>query len=189
MNARSTRPFGVADAMILVAATAVGFSILPTNWWGYLHPSGLRGWRAVAAALPFGLRCLVGPWLAWTIAGGIIRLRSPRPPIRRLRNQPGIVAFGAAGITFVVAIPSYVITHLRWPGPAQPWLVHPWLADSVGGLLHSVPLAVIAGWFTLWLGGRWRPEASWIDRLGRFFGSGWIVFHVIDAYWFETEWF
>jgi hypothetical protein len=38
--------------------------------------------------------------------------------------------------------------------------------------------AVMAGWLTLALGGRWKNEAGWIDRMGRALGGCWIA---IDA--------
>ena len=41
--------------------------------------------------------------------------------------------------------------------------------------LPSVGQAVIAPWLLLWLGGHWKPEPSWIDRLGRVLGWGWLA--------------
>jgi hypothetical protein len=39
--------------------------------------------------------------------------------------------------------------------------------------------AVAAGWAILALGRRWRPERSWIDRLGAALGAYWILFGTI----------
>ncbi|MFO0955968.1 MAG: hypothetical protein U0800_00720 [Isosphaeraceae bacterium] len=36
-------------------------------------------------------------------------------------------------------------------------------------------LTVAAVWLVLALSGRWRPEPSWIDRLGRLVGAAWIA--------------
>jgi hypothetical protein len=34
--------------------------------------------------------------------------------------------------------------------------------------------AVIGSWATLFLGGHWRAEPTWIDRVGRLLGAYWI---------------
>ena len=36
-------------------------------------------------------------------------------------------------------------------------------------------LAVLASWVTLVAGRRWRPEPSWVDRLGRALGLLWVL--------------
>ena len=40
--------------------------------------------------------------------------------------------------------------------------------------------AAVGGWCTLSLSGRWRPEASWIDRSGRLGGVTWIGVTVLS---------
>ena len=42
--------------------------------------------------------------------------------------------------------------------------------------------AVAAVWTVLALSGRWRPEGSWIDRLGRLLGATWILISLLAAY-------
>jgi hypothetical protein len=43
-------------------------------------------------------------------------------------------------------------------------------------VLQAYPATAVAGaWLILLLAGWWRPEPSWIDRLGRVLGLGWIV--------------
>jgi hypothetical protein len=41
--------------------------------------------------------------------------------------------------------------------------------------------AVAAVWLVLALSGRWRPEKSWIDRLGRLLGAMWIMISALAA--------
>jgi hypothetical protein len=41
--------------------------------------------------------------------------------------------------------------------------------------------AVAVAWATLALVGRWEPEASWVDRLGRALGAGWIAMAAFRA--------
>jgi hypothetical protein len=38
-----------------------------------------------------------------------------------------------------------------------------------------VGLSIVSSWTTLLVAGRWRPEASWIDRLGRVVAMGWLL--------------
>jgi hypothetical protein len=38
-----------------------------------------------------------------------------------------------------------------------------------------IGLAVMVAWIVLKAKGQWRPEASWIDRIGRLLGWGWIL--------------
>jgi hypothetical protein len=45
---------------------------------------------------------------------------------------------------------------------------------------HQAVFAVAAAWATLALVGRWEPERSWVDRLGRFFGLYWLTYPVLD---------
>jgi hypothetical protein len=48
---------------------------------------------------------------------------------------------------------------------------------------HPISVAVIAVWAILFLSGRGRPEASWIDRTGRALGICWIA--VAFLFWFS----
>jgi hypothetical protein len=39
----------------------------------------------------------------------------------------------------------------------------------------STGTAVASSWITLLIGGRWRADPRWIDRLGRFLGASWMM--------------
>lgn len=45
----------------------------------------------------------------------------------------------------------------------------------VTGYTRPCGSAVLAVWMVLALSGRWRPESSWVDRLGRLLGATWVV--------------
>lgn len=51
------------------------------------------------------------------------------------------------------------------------------LADETRVLSATIlgGVAIMAAWLTLMIGGRWRTEASWVDRLGRAMGIYWIL--------------
>ncbi len=42
--------------------------------------------------------------------------------------------------------------------------------------------AVAAVWLVLALSGRWSPEKSWIDRLGRILGATWLLISLLAAF-------
>ena len=91
-----------------------------------------------------------------TLAQPFMRLRRPRPPLRDLVRQSGfVVCLGAIIGTLIFADLSWV-ARIDVPG---------------GAILVS---ALILLWPVLGLP-PWRSEASWIDRLGRAVGWGWIV--------------
>ena len=60
---------------------------------------------------------------------------------------------------------------VRWDGLSR------LLANEDGILSATIygGLAVLVSWMTLFVGGRWRSEATWLDRLGRAMGLYWIM--------------
>src|SRR4051794_18545675 len=101
------RPFTVLDAMILVAATAVGSSAFLDEiepWWDprvprdalFVNPTSfLRGtespteWAVSVLFWTIVDVLRIRPMLvAWSYGAFLLRLRRPRPPMRRLARQP-----------------------------------------------------------------------------------------------------
>ena len=54
------------------------------------------------------------------------------------------------------------------------------------GSLSGAGTAVGAVWVSLLLGGRWKAERSWIDRLGRVIGIGWMALALV--YYAGVDW-
>src|SRR5258707_28670 len=92
------RNFSIFDALILVAVTAVGFA-----WWRGLEPFGFFHGSLDAISLAGSLRGRLyrASWgllelyplvVAWTFGWLLLRLRSPRPKLRRMARQPGFAA-------------------------------------------------------------------------------------------------
>jgi hypothetical protein len=255
MKTNSTRTCTILDATILVAATAVGLAIVRAfvaDGWFFRQEFPISHINfmtqcANEASLPF--------LASWTLCFLILRLRRPRPRLRRLARQPGMAACSAAALLLIVPLMAIVIPEIyaalktinlkaalfqaigfdsgppapvpQYGSPTGPAttinlglkLQAP-TAGSVGRaageppsppaaptsffpsvpslqrpdphepfwlwyLLHAihkkiVPRAYIASaiagaWLTLVLAGCWRPERTWIDRLGTALGLGWIV--------------
>jgi hypothetical protein len=154
------RPFRLADAMVLTAAAAVVCLYLEAvivplmgHIPGMVHRLGL--WRAITAdpqafvMLPFGV--VVVTLICLTPAYIIIRLLPPRPPLREVAGQPGVVAVG------VVLLDSIV-------GLRESWF-------TMAFTLLAVPVA----WSVVVARGRWRTESGWIDAFGKAVGFGWLM--------------
>jgi len=179
----NTRRFNLGDALILMAALCVGLSGIRdrirtfparTSWW----LDEYRRFRDDLASVPpmsqedydFSVRSLVfyvadecQAWLisslvGLTVAQVLLRLRRPRPEWRTLVRQPGFVACCAGSIGF--CIDRGWVPFLRFESIHFPFMTS---------------LAVLLAWSALLGLRRCRGERSWIDRLGRLAGAGWIV--------------
>ena len=186
----AARRITIFDMMTLIAATAFGlwparFGIAdrpgaPAGWiftWP-IAPSG-GGYASKRWMIPVAERLLpLLPCLAtWSAAVVVIRLVPPRPRRRRLVCQPGLVA--AAVVTVTLLIESALLMASakidgRF-GRSSPSDVATFGANGFVMLGHHAGWAVAASWLTLAFIGRWRSEASWIDRLGRALGFAWIL--------------
>jgi len=58
-----------------------------------------------------------------------------------------------------------------------------WYNDEIQGIPSEIGCAVAAVWAVQVIGGRFRAEPSWIDRLGRALGVFWIG--MIPFAWFD----
>jgi amino acid transporter len=180
---RKPRPFTLVDAMALVLAAALGTAEvrhrladprLSAKYWSLVSMGFFKQWVWI---VDFFGRAIVYPYLTMlTIVIIVLRYRQPRPPSRRLHRQPGMVAVVAAAVGMIAAL---VVR-------AGPTLNHFYHRDFTqlafdetlkilwGWCGRLAGLSVLASWITLVLSGCWRPERSWIDRLGRLVGVLWI---------------
>jgi hypothetical protein len=175
------RRFRLLDAMILIAATGVACGLMlgiervtqgQVSWSTVSElASGAQGqleaWKLVVTTV-FLVVLLAMPFAAmWTLAIIPLRFTGPRPRFRRLARQPGINAAFSACVALVLAGVEAGVTL--------------WLDGNefTYFFLLAIPtypaLAVLIAWMTLLVGGRWRAEPSWVDRLGRALGVYWIV--------------
>lgn len=177
MDRAPRRKLTIADAMILVAALAIGLVMVRSNL-----PVGFEPLPRSPALIPNAISAwaaLLFPSLeVGTVAVSLLALRRPRPPFSQWTLQPGFVACGAA--SFIVEVGAAVnVLYLgvgailrQWPGGWVPYQDHDlmFFSNHVGQISH----AVAACWALMAAGGRWRPEPNWLDRLGRGFGLFWV---------------
>jgi hypothetical protein len=182
MTTARRRGLNLGDAMILVAATAVGCSQVDWNLlntrisWVHRHAS----FSYVTARWAFNM--VVYPsWLTWTFAVLAIELRPPRPAFRRLARRPGVIASLLVSL-FAPIFLAQSILNVNWRGiNVRPWHLGMPIPSTVLCLLpYPSALLVIGAWLTLAVGRRWKAEPSFIDRSGRLLGFGWIAFFLAD---------
>ena len=188
------RAFFISDGMILVAATAVGFAILRfvlgdlqdlraelnESWSALFAPPDGRSPWSWAIISGYGLlMTIMSPFCwSWTLATSLLCLRRPRPPLRRLVRQPGVVACFTASCGLVVPMAGLVWLLLVWYRvPTLDFDASEW-QKTFAVLFILTPaftgFAVAGAWLTLLLGRRWRPEPTWFDRIGRVLGLYWV---------------
>lgn len=157
------RRFSILDSMILVAASSVWLLWTRTGLrevlavWERLRRQGMAPLSRLDMWWVYVYGAIVGAVGLLTVAFLAIRLRRPRPALRGLIWQPGMMA---CSIILAYVPLLFAVTGRR----AAPTL---WLLMSA---------SVAASWTAARLAGRLRPEPGWIDRLGRVLGTCWIVF-------------
>ena len=172
------RRFHLGDSLILIAALALTLSVLlSANWfaripgrvsfWWDARPKFVGGFpwflawgpsarMAVSQIVDEFVQLLSSVLLGLTLVQPFLRLRRPRPPVRDLVRQSGFV------VCLAVIVGTLIVVDLWWVARID---------VSWGAILAS---ALLLFWPVLGLP-PWRSEASWIDRLGRAVGWGWIV--------------
>jgi hypothetical protein len=182
------RKLNLLDAMILVAATAVGIAGTQHVWkrlgwlWFWNLDQGWGAWASLSRLLTVAALCL--PALsAWTVAVLIIRLRQPRPALRQLALQPGAAACGAA-LLVIAAEAVGEFFSLAYFEFSKGYLGASLYTLGFTTLLyvyvlmrmpHPVSYAILSVWATLGVSRRGRFERSGIDRAGRIIGVCWVA--------------
>jgi hypothetical protein len=201
------RRFQLSDAIVLVAATAVGFAVVRPY---YTTMNLLDGSPPIPSAGRFsgwirgvwGCLVLAAPIvMAWTLAILVLRLRAPRDRFRRLIRQPGLVAGVIAALVLIWRVIGFATMCARVIGVPRLGILtvhHGALSGAWGGwpprnllfetdhyldTMAAIGVAVAASWLLLLTTGRWRPERSWIDRAGRVLGWFWIVCLPFTSWW------
>jgi hypothetical protein len=178
MTASLQRRLTLFDAMVLMAMIGTGVASLR----GFSVAEILRlGIRPRPNLLPVLRHGLVGPFLpcglAWTLAVLLLRLGHPRPPRRHLARQPGTVACvasvsvvgtGALALLLVMIVQFYKRTE-------QVALTDRFMTRFMEAMAPYMGTGVLVAWMTSVLNRMWRPEPSWIDRMGRAIGVFWVA--------------
>jgi hypothetical protein len=170
------RRFTLLDGMIAIAALAAELGLIRSLEFGFDWEFHSKFWTetrwffrswAIDKFVMQIFQLATTAALCSTIAALAYRLRRPRPRWRRLAGQPGTAAIMVAVASSTMTLPLVALRFSESP------------ESSAGTFLGMV--AVLAGfgvatrWAMLLLARRWQSEPSWIDRLGRLVGLGWIA--------------
>lgn len=179
-----SRKFSLGDAMLLMASLALTLVNLKASYWFTMTPLRAQFWWRMFQSLThqspwdfpgwtrsqvisqlaidllstFLIALLSSVLLGPTLIQPLVRLRKPRPPLRAVVRQSGIA------VCLGVIVAALILTDLQWLAGID--------------LTRRVAFPMVSALLLLWplLGIRpWRLEASWVDRLGRAVGWGWIV--------------
>jgi hypothetical protein len=167
------RRFNLGDVMIAIAGLALCCAVAARSWLPTIGiavdrlnaPTCSRAWAGTPPPIDpqrfaFVVLAIVPVALEyWFLAFVAFRLRRPRPPLRVVLRQPGMVAFWAVvihlALDFIFATAGNGHFLALWPTMVVSCCI--------------LPLA----WGAMKLTKRWMPEPSWIDRLGRVLGVCW----------------
>lgn len=165
------RQFSLFDAMVMVAATAIGL-VGSSSLYGFEAGTSLgTGSELWLNGLSLIRPCLI----SWCLALSLIALKRPRPTIRRVARQPGVVGCWAATIALAATI------FIEWA--KLTWYRCPFDLGDAAFYSSNRPMgcSVLSIWVIAKLSGRWRPEPNWIDRMGRLLGMIFILAMPFDS--------
>lgn len=176
------RRFTLFDALALVAASAGGLAVIRSNGgftdWSDLDAEKTLVPRTIEIACTY-LNDSCPLLFSWSYACLVLRMRQPRPNVRRIARQPGFAAATMTVLVSIVKTLEHVAVqcgfYLRKAAiePLYDLVTNLWLSTEL------VSLAIACTWMFMALGRRCLPERSWIDRFGRVLGGTWILFYVL----------
>lgn len=179
MPAPTRRSLTLRDAVVLVAATGMSLwlarlRVLPMLTVRLDSAIGEGSIRAVLGALLERLPELNPLLVVYAPTLVFLRLRKPRPSCRRLAVQPGFAACCAIVLVYVTGGCLHTLGQVLSPSYGHPIATKVHSLVWVWNVLYTHQViagyAVASVWLMLLLGGRWRPEPSWLDRMGRALG-------------------
>lgn len=213
MPAPRCRPFTVLDGMILVAATAVSIVLLKiaVGYFGafygpFSEPHDLTDGSDIPylGSITGLIRCGSVPvLLPASLALLVIRLRKPRPALRRLARQPGFAACSVVALIVTIDLMCRLVTWFSWSlysdwgsVPFARWLWHmehrvmtfaEWYRTQPLMYIHPLlAAAVTAVWAAMAIGHNWRRERGWIDWIATTVGGLWVL--DLFAYCLNYDW-
>jgi hypothetical protein len=208
------RRFTLLDAIVLIAAVAVGIG-WTKGGWERLHPQddadiayvnsyytrlfmspaspgtppvAPSWWSPVTRAAEF-VQVAAPTVASLSMAVLILRFRRPRHPMRTIVRQPGSAAMIAAAAGLIVLAIEFVVNAASEPvfRGRSIWPSHGVAYDSIAYLARATPriaVAILAAWGLLGLGKIARPERGWLDRSGMVLGLVWIAMAIAQG-WVE----
>ena len=150
---RRSRRFSLLDGMILVAGMGLAVAGCRPQ---YYERSGMR--------LPFTLLAMAGVCLVvLTFSILALRLRHPRPPLRRLVRQPGFLACLGASVAMVMGIADGLAVEFIHGGWSRVAAIVQDVQDVLNRMPESAPICgtvVLVSWVVLAIGRHAGPSPA-----------------------------
>jgi hypothetical protein len=171
------RRFSLLDAMILIAATAVGLGLVRVTFSNLATwmPQVFTKWPPMMA-MHYRVTGF-GPLLASSSVAMIwLHLIPPRPSFRQLARSPGFAASLASGLGIVLCFATNGVEQLVLWVRGMP--VVP-LYLTVNGMPMTVVIAIASAWVSITAGRRWRRRRGldWRERLALAVAWAWILLY------------
>lgn len=177
------RRFNLADAMILVAAAAIGLGLARSYLPWLEAPFAMQRTRArPMPPVPFWVGA-ASTWItillpcALAVTLSLPMLRCRYSGWRRACRCPGLGASIAS--CFILAAVALGVTCRELDHSSGDWVNATYSAFRQFGDLNG--LAIGAVWTVLAIGGIWRPSSEPVERLGKVLGSFWIGVSILDC--------
>jgi hypothetical protein len=159
---RRGRRWGGRSTILDIMALAAAFAL------GYTSALALAAQHVVWPI--FNSLSVVALPITWTLVA--LRFIGSRPPRGRWFDSPGLSA------CLAVSVASLLNSWCAWDVVFTRSPVQQDVYSLVAlRIVEPLPLsaAVLATWSLLIFNRRWRPEPSWIDRVGRCLGTYWLA--------------
>jgi hypothetical protein len=174
------RPFRIGDIMMLVIIAAVMASARRQFYW-MLQDTFLL-YNGYEVDRNSTMLALVNGSVIWLV---FILLR-PADRRRLRRAAPGLFVHLAVALVLGLKFVDWLANGLAflgiWPHPSATSLQRGLLSMLGNELGVSMSIAIAASWGALAIVGRWRPEPSWDDRIGRLLAVAWLVLGPLEPF-------
>lgn len=114
-RARFARPFTIADAMTLIAFSAIGIAVVRAYTFSVaqFELTAFTPFRKLWLTAYLYLIAVLPLPLVWSFAGLLLGLCRPRPLFRRVIRQPGFVACSAVSTVIAIRVIGFLAFWLR----------------------------------------------------------------------------
>ena len=186
MNSRRRRDFHILDAIVLIAATAVGLAgyIAVQRYLQREGPAPPGGYDRLPFEISLrfrvhdfcrGFPCLL---LAWGFAVLLLRLRTPRPRLRRMFRAPGAAACLAVFVMLTLRATELLVTlFVRAVRPLHASTISwaPSFVDTLGSVGEAAGPGIFALWVILVVNRALILSRDWLEIFALAVTFGWIV--------------
>jgi hypothetical protein len=185
------RNFNIVDAVVLVAATAGGIGLGRTVDDLASTPDGRLpaiGRQLLAERIHTSCAYLACLLFAWGLALLLLRVRKPRPRLRRLWRSPGAAACLTASVVVAVKLLESAAMCLVWSVLERDEIPTAWILGIQTLPNQQAGAAILATWLVLIVSRAMRLTRDWLEVFGLLVASGWLLLLFDRLVFFGVVW-